>query len=109
MSQDSNAGNERIIVCIDQDIQDLVPGFLERRQKDIETISNALTSGDYDTIRTLGHSMKGSGGGFGFDTITDIGRSIEVAANNRNSEEIQKQIEELNFYLDNIEIEYKSC
>lgn len=109
MSQDSDAGNGKIFVCIDQDIEDLVPGFLERRQQDIETLSNALASGDYNTIRILGHSMKGSGGGFGFDAITDIGRSLETAAIDRNAEEIQRQLEELNFYLKHIEVTYKPC
>ncbi len=36
--------------------------------------------GDYATIRTLGHQMAGTGGGYGFDPITEIGGALEESA-----------------------------
>ncbi len=108
MSQlgDSNPKG-KIIVSVDPDLEELIPEFLEMRQEDIQSMLGSLEKGDYKNIELLGHSMKGSGGGYGFDGITDIGRSIEVAAKEANSEEIKKWINELTDYLERVEIIYE--
>jgi len=108
MTQDSNKKQgEKIIVHVDAELEDLIPGFLENRQEDIRSIREALEKDNYETIRTLGHSMKGSGGGYGFDAITDIGRSLENAAKDKNSEEIRRWLGELLRYLERVEVIYE--
>jgi len=98
--------DEKIVVNVDSDIEDLIPGFLENRQEDVKSIYDALEKEDYETIRILGHSMKGAGGGYGFDEITDIGRSIEESAEGKNQEEVKKWVINLSNYLDRVEIVY---
>ena len=98
---------EEIIVRVDSEIEDLVPGYLENRRKDIITIRSALEHSDFDTIRVIGHSMKGSGGGYGFDKITEIGNSIELAAKESNHKNIVKFLDELWVYLERIVIVYE--
>jgi len=61
-----------IRIRVDAEIAALVPGFLENRRKDVTLVLQAVDQGDFETARVLGHSMKGSGGGYGFDAITDI-------------------------------------
>ena len=104
MSMDSD---DKIIVYVDSDIKDLVPGFLENRKKDITSIIDALTENDYETIRIIGHSMKGSGGGYGFDNISDIGRLLEQGAKTRNAIEIRKCVERLSEYLERVKVVYE--
>ena len=99
--------NEKIVVHVDPDLEELIPGFLLRRRDDIGAITEALQKEDYETARILGHSMKGSGGGYGFDFITDVGRSIEQAAKEKNKSEIRKQTDALLLYLGRIEIKYR--
>lgn len=98
--------SEKIIVHVDEDIADLIPGFLKNRRRDVETLVEALQQNDYESIRILGHSMKGVGGGYGFGTITDIGRLLEQAAKDRDAIEIRKQIEALANYLERVEVYY---
>ena len=100
--------DEKIIVTVDSDLEDLIPGFLENRNLDIKTIYDALARDDYDAIAKLGHSMKGVGGGYGFDTITDIGRSIEQAAKDKNPQKIKASLSELSDYLEHVEIVFES-
>lgn len=102
----SNRG-EKIIVHVDPDLKDIVPRFLENRQKDIRFILAALERGDYETIRALGHTMKGDGGGYGFDAITDMGGGLEQAAKNKNTDEIRKLARQLAAYLDRVEVVYE--
>jgi len=107
MTQNTDAKpGEKIIVNVDSTIEDLIPGFLENRQEDIKSIYDALKKEDYETIRILGHSMKGAGGGYGFDEITDIGKLIEESAEGKNQEEIKKWVINLTNYLDRVEIVY---
>ena len=100
MTHDDAKEGDKIIVHVDEEIEDLIPGFLENRRKDVNTLQEVLTHSDYETIKTLGHAMKGAGGGYGFDTITDIGSSLEIAAKQKNTEEIRKGINELADYLE---------
>ena len=99
--------DERIIVHVDPEIADLIPGFLENRRKDTETMEKALTQGDFETIQVLGHSMKGAGGSYGFDAITDIGKSLEQAAKDKDAERIKRSVQELSVYLDRVEVVYE--
>lgn len=93
-------------MVIDAEIEDLIPTYLQSKQQDMQTIRDALTCGDYEKIRLLGHSMKGSGGGYGFHRITEIGADIEHAAKEQNAAVILEQIRELAKYLDRVEIEF---
>jgi len=99
--------SETITVTVASEIEDLIPGYLENRKKDIESITEALTHGDYTTIQTLGHSMKGSGGGYGFKEITIIGNAIEQASKIEDAAQIQKQIDRLAEYLEKVEIVFE--
>jgi len=96
----------KIIAHVDPDLADLIPGYLANRKKDITAMHDALVKKDLDTIRTLGHSMKGSGGGYGFETITDIGMLIEKAAKEGWDEGIRVQVKRLEDYLCQLEIVY---
>ena len=98
---------EKIIVHVDKEIADLIPGFLENRRKDIKTMGEAVTQGDFETIQSLGHSMKGAGGSYGFDAITDIGTTLEQAAIAKNYAEIKKLVQDLSAYLDRVEAVYE--
>ena len=97
----------KIIVHVEPEIADLIPGYLLNREKDIAAIYAALEKKDMATVRILGHSMKGSGGGYGFEAITNIGMLIEKAAKDGNDESIRLQVKRLEDYLLQIEIVYE--
>ncbi|MEI6314584.1 MAG: Hpt domain-containing protein, partial [Syntrophus sp. (in: bacteria)] len=107
-TQANDNHDEKIVVFVDEDLQDLIPGYLAGRHKDIAAIRAALTSGDYEAIRSIGHKMKGSGGGYGFDEITNIGRAIEDAAKIDHGEEILRQTEALKTYMERVEIVFQA-
>jgi HPt (histidine-containing phosphotransfer) domain-containing protein len=97
---------EKIIVHINPGLKELIPEYIENRYEDIKSITNALKNSDYTIIQILGHGMRGSGAGYGFNTISDIGRALEQAAKNKNSEEIKKRLSELKIFLERVEIVY---
>ncbi len=98
--------NDRITVRVDAELEEITPGYLENRRKDVGSMLQALEQEDYEAIRVLGHSMKGSGGGFGFDRITRLGSALEQAAKEKDSESIRKWLRDLSTYLDRVEVVY---
>ncbi len=95
---------DRIKVRVDPDLEDLVPGFLENRRKDVGRLTEFLQVADFTEIRMIGHSMKGAGGGYGFDEITEIGSAIEQAALQEDAAAVQSGIEQLADYLSRVDV-----
>ena len=98
---------DAIVIHADKDLEDLIPEFLDNRRTDVGSIHGALANGDFETVRVLGHSMKGSGGGFGFDDITTIGAALEQAAKRQDRDAIREGTEQLAHYLDKVKVVYE--
>jgi HPt (histidine-containing phosphotransfer) domain-containing protein len=99
--------SRRIRVVVDEDIADLIPEYLERRYADVGAIRSAIEDGDFETVRILGHGMKGSGGGYGFDAITLIGAALEQAGIHADAVGAEASIDELADYLTRLEVSYE--
>ncbi len=95
---------EETVVYVDGDLEELIPDYMENRHSDIKAIQDLLNVENYSEIQRLGHSMKGSGGGYGFDEITNIGRDLEQAAKNHDKNEITKLVDYLSVYLSTVKI-----
>lgn len=98
---------DTITVYLDPDLEEIVPGFLDNRRKDVQTLTTCMEFGELDTIRLLGHRMKGDGGGYGFDAISAIGHQLEQAALRRDVATIRERIMELTNFLTRVRVTYK--
>ena len=70
------------------------PAFLANRQRDLATMREALSAGDFLVIQAIGHNCKGIGMGYGFPDITNLGSAIEKAAKTLDADELQESIRE---------------
>jgi signal transduction histidine kinase/DNA-binding response OmpR family regulator len=80
-------------------LKPVIPAYLEKRRADVGKLRVALEQSDFDTVRTLGHQMAGSGSGYGFPAITDIGGALEESAIAGDVVKIHDGIATLNQYL----------
>ena len=96
-----------IIVEVDADLEDLVPAFMQRRHQEVGTLRAALVANDFDAIRITGHSLKGTGGGYGFHQLSTIGGAIETAALAADTSAIASSIEEMEDFLARVKIVYE--
>jgi len=96
----------KIIVEVDSDLADLVPKFLANRQKDLLKIGDAIDRADNSALLIIGHNMKGVGGGYGFDEVTELGKRIEAAAKSGDQAELREQLTQYKEYLANVEVRY---
>jgi HPt (histidine-containing phosphotransfer) domain-containing protein len=98
---------DRIIVEVDEGLSDLIPGFLSHKRGDVTTIVEAIARRDYAEIARLAHRIKGEGGSYGFDTMTELARSLEVAAATHDDDAATTFARQLLNYIDHVEIVFQ--
>jgi signal transduction histidine kinase/CheY-like chemotaxis protein/HPt (histidine-containing phosphotransfer) domain-containing protein len=94
-----------IPVQIDHGIAHLAPRYLGNVRRDLEELSAAEKKFDFETIRRLGHNLKGTGGSYGFSTITTLGTALEQAAKVEDIEQAREAIVKLQEYLRRVRVE----
>ncbi len=92
---------------VERQFADLISEYLANRKRDITLIENALRIGDFNTIRTIGHSMKVSSRAFRLDRITQISHALEEAVSKKIPSSIHSSLDDLNDYLLHVHITYK--
>jgi CheY-like chemotaxis protein len=93
-----------ILIDPDPEIAHLVPGFLSGRRQDVQILLSAIADSNYDVIRTVGHMLKGTGGGYGCDGISSIGGRLEEGAERQDYGQVRDAVSELSTYLDRVKI-----
>ncbi|MBU1001968.1 MAG: response regulator [Proteobacteria bacterium] len=93
-------------VLVERAMRPLVEEFLAEVRGHIASMRDAVRQDDLESIRITGHSLKGAGGGYGFDAITEYGRSLETAARAGDATLALEQIEMLDNHLTKITIQY---
>ena len=73
--------------------------YINHTSKELKNIKENLDSVVFDSLRTFGHNIKGSGGMYGFNEITSRGAAIESAAMNENLEDIKSHLDALEVFL----------
>ncbi|ADH84807.1 ATP-binding protein [Desulfurivibrio alkaliphilus] len=97
-------GDQPEIGQLDDLLADLVPGYLARVRNDLTQMRKALSRRDYSKVCHLAHTIKGTGGGYGFNRLSELGAAMEEAAGGEDGEKINFYLEELNLYLDKVEV-----
>ena len=103
-SQEESSRKGTILVRANPKLADVIPGFLQNRRQDVSAMLDALDRGDFETVESLGHSMKGAGSSYGFQAITEIGAALEQAAESVDTDASRKWVGELSRYLDRVEV-----
>lgn len=93
-------------VHIDKDLEELIPSFVEITASNCKKIIEAAKTGDLSPATIQGHQMKGSGGGYGFDKVTELGALIETAGKNNNAQAAISNAEALLLYIQTVNIVY---
>jgi len=78
----------------------MVPAYLQNCRLSVVTILEALDRVDFETVSRLGHNMRGSGGAYGFQGITDICADLQAAADKSDEAASRKCVKELAKCLD---------
>ena len=73
--------------------------YINHTFKELKSIREHIQSTTFDSLRTFGHNIKGSGGMYGFNEITEMGATIESAAKDENMDQIKSNFDKLETFL----------
>ena len=73
--------------------------YINHTSKELVSIMDNLESNSFDSLRTFGHNIKGSGGMYGFNEVTEIGAVIEAAAKDEDMDSIKSNLKDLDLFL----------
>lgn len=94
-------------LTLDADLEPLIPGYLERRQEDIAALQSAISGSDFPVIQNIGHNLKGSGAGYGFVELTELGATLEQAGMEGDLVTATKMVGRFEEYLRLLDIHYE--
>ncbi len=63
----------------DPDMMEIVQEFADELPGRAESAETLLRDGDLSELQRLAHQLKGAGGGYGFDAITEVAAALEQA------------------------------
>lgn len=101
------ADQKKETVIVDASFEPLMAKFMANRKKEVDAMQEALAKQDLETVRNIAHGMKGAGGSYGFDRVTEIAAVIEQAAKMANASVIQRDLPLLRLYLERVEVVYE--
>ena len=73
--------------------------YINHTSKELVSIIEELETKSFDSLRTFGHNIKGSGGMYGFNEVTEIGAVIEAAAKDKDKALIKTSLKNLDLFL----------
>jgi len=96
--------NKIVIQIDDEDILEIIPIYLKGRREELEILTEAAAQNDFATLREIGHKLKGSGGSFGFDRISEVGEKLESSAKAQDQPAVMQAIAELRDFLGRVAV-----
>jgi CheY-like chemotaxis protein len=76
--------------------------YLAKCRGELPRLTSLLAAGDFHSLRVSGHSLKGSGGCFGFSELTELGRQLEHHAGVADAASCREQVDALTKYLEGL-------
>lgn len=98
--------NGKRTVKVDPDLKELIPRYLASTREKLEAMPRLVKAGDFGALWGIGHKLRGSGGGYGLDFLTELGAKLEETAKKNDKRAIEAQTEELRNFLASLEIEF---
>ncbi len=83
----------------DEEWAEMQEMYVNHTFKELQKVKENIHEISIDSLRTFGHNIKGSGGMYGFDKITNFGLLIETAAKTGDLEAIMLNLGELEIFL----------
>jgi CheY-like chemotaxis protein len=102
-SKEEGGPKDTVPVRANRKLADRAPAYLQNCRQNVIAMLGALDRVDFETVAILGHQMRGSGGAYGFQVITDIGAALQQAAESADTDASRNWVGELTCYLDHVE------
>jgi len=99
-----SAHPEPIVIEMPAGFDDIVPGYLASRRKEVAEMIELLAASDFERLSILGHNLKGTARGYGFPDLVRVGASLERSAGDMDRASLHTQVASLANYLDRVQL-----
>jgi len=82
--------------------QPLVERFIDRLQEQISELDKAMVVHDWQTVSTIAHWLKGSGGSVGFNGFTELAAELEASAHSENPDNVATRLDFIKSYANRV-------
>ena len=79
----------------DPEMSELIEAFVARLPETADAMAEAMANNCFDELRRLAHQLKGSGGGYGYPSLTEQARKLEDSARAADGEAARLALGEL--------------
>ncbi|MDZ4662737.1 MAG: Hpt domain-containing protein [Pseudomonadota bacterium] len=83
---------EKSMISTDPILADIMPGYIERRRKDISDLHAAFDENDFFRMKSICHQVRGNAITFGFKGLHQICTEIEDALGQQDYSDIKNKI-----------------
>ncbi len=83
----------------DPEFQELIQQYIDYLKETLPELKANIEKRDFPALRKYGHNMKGSGGGYGFANLTELGKKMEAAALAEDINKYQDYVRQLEDFL----------
>lgn len=80
-----NTQNE---IDMDADLVELQPWFLQNRMTEFSGVRQLIENDNFDSLRRIGHNLKGVSASYGFPTLGDLGHQLELASTEKQKADV---------------------
>jgi HPt (histidine-containing phosphotransfer) domain-containing protein len=87
-------------IQIPEGFEELSKTYIAKRNAELPQMFRAAAGGNFDSLQTLGHNMKGTGTSYGFPELTALGAAIESAAKEGDGILMLKQLHKTRDYVE---------
>ena len=91
-------------MCVDPELLQEVPAFLDSRRRMVDAMAGALATGDREQLRTVAHRAAGGLALFGFRWAASQSRGISARAAQADARELATDIDLLRRHLDEVRV-----
>lgn len=93
------------VARVDRILEDLIPGYLEGRRRDLETLRAQLAARDYAGMLAVLHRIKGTGSAYGFIPVTETAKALETRIR-AGDIDVAPELDALRAYLDAVTVTF---
>ncbi len=104
-----NGNRKKHVVFVEKELMPLIPEFIENRKKDLLSLENAIERGDYNAINITANNLKGSGGSYGIDAITEFGHALLTALEAKDIQGLKVLLKNYASYINHLDIQEKTA
>jgi HPt (histidine-containing phosphotransfer) domain-containing protein len=76
--------------------------YIERRKRDLQACLSFVENQQYQEIEKIAHQLKGNGFTFGYPELSNIGKKLELAAQEHDLEILQDSLREFSLWVNRL-------